>query len=113
MNPDPGQQISQLIARCQTDEGFKRKLLADPAATLKAEGVECPAGLTIKVMENTDKVFHLVIPAATTELSDEALDNVAGGWLDGGIHINYRPVFGHGPSALPTPEFKPTTRTIP
>ena len=75
-----GKKMSQLIAKCWADEGFKRKLLADPAATLKAEGVELPAGLSIKALENTDKVFHLVIPAKSADssnLSDEDLDKVA------------------------------------
>ena len=54
--------------------------MADPAATLKAEGAVLPAGLSIKVLENTDKVFHLVIPAKPAEMSDEDLDKVAGGF---------------------------------
>ena len=41
--------------------------------------MEVPAGLSIKALENTDKVFHLVIPAKPTDLSDEDLDKVAGG----------------------------------
>jgi len=76
---EQNKQMGQLIAKCWADEDFKAKLLADPAATLKAEGVELPEGLTIKAVENTDKVFHLVIPATPTELSEEDLDNVAGG----------------------------------
>ena len=76
---EQGKKMSQLIAKCWADEGFKRKLLADPAATLKAEGVELPAGLSVKALENTDKVFHLVIPAKPTDLSDEDLDKVAAG----------------------------------
>ena len=76
---EQGKRVSQLIAKCWADEGFKRKLLADPAATLKMEGLELPAGLSIKALENTDKVFHLVIPAKRTDLSDEDLDKVAGG----------------------------------
>ena len=76
---EQGKKMSQLIARCWADEGFKQKLLADPAATLKAEGVELPAGLSIKALENTDKVFHLVIPAKPTDLSDADLAKVAGG----------------------------------
>ena len=76
---EQGKKMGQLIAKCWADEGFKRKLLADPAATLKAEGAELPAGLSIKALENTDKVFHLVIPAKPTDLSDEDLDKVAGG----------------------------------
>jgi hypothetical protein len=75
--------MSQVIAKCWSDEGFKRKLLADP--TLKAAGVELRAGLSIKVLENTDKVFHLVIPAKpadlSKDLSDEELGEVVGGLL--------------------------------
>ncbi len=74
------QKISQLIAKCWADEGFKQKLLADPARTLKDEGAEVPAGLTVNVLENTDQVFHLVIPPKPTELSDDDLGRVAGGF---------------------------------
>ena len=79
---EQGKKMSQLIAKCWADEGFKKKLLADPAATLKAEGAELPAGLhgmSIVMVEDTDKVFHLVIPAKPTDLSDEDLDKVVGG----------------------------------
>jgi Nitrile hydratase, alpha chain len=76
---EQGKKMSQLLAKCWADEGFKQKVLADPAATLTSEGVELPAGLSIKVVENTDKVFHLVIPARPTELSDEDLDLVVAG----------------------------------
>jgi hypothetical protein len=76
---EQGKKMSQLIAKCWADEAFKRKLLADPAATLKAEGVEVPAGRSIKALADDDKVIHLVIPAKPTDLSDEDLDKVAGG----------------------------------
>ena len=76
---EQGKKISQLIARCWADEGFKQKVLADPAATLRAEGLELPADLSYVAHENTEKVFHLVIPAKPTDLSDEDLDHVAGG----------------------------------
>ena len=79
MNEEQGKKMSQLIAKCWADEGFKKKLLADPAATLKAEGTEVPAGLSIKALENDDKVVYLVIPAKPTDLSDEDLIKVAGG----------------------------------
>ena len=71
--------ISQLIAKCWADEGFKQKVLADPAATLRAEGLELPADLSYVAHENTEKVFHLVIPAKPTDLSDEDLHDVVGG----------------------------------
>jgi Nitrile hydratase, alpha chain len=79
---EQGRKMSQLLARCWADEGFKQKVLADPATTLTSEGVELPPGLSIKVVENTDKVFHLVIPAKPTDLSDEDLEMVAAGACD-------------------------------
>ena len=78
-NEEQAKQMNKIIAKCWADEGFKKKLLADPAATLKAEGADVPAGLTVKAVENTEKVFYLVIPAKPTDLSDEDLDKVAGG----------------------------------
>ena len=53
--------------------------MADPLGTLKAEGATMPDGLSVKVLENTDKVFNLVIPAKPTDLTDADLDKVAGG----------------------------------
>ena len=78
---EQSKQVSLLVAKCWADDAFKQRLLADPEGTLKAEGVafELPAGLTLKAVENTDKVFHVVIPAKPTDLSDEDLDQVAGG----------------------------------
>ena len=86
---EQGKKMNQIIAKCWADEAFKKKLLTDPAATLKAEGAEVPAGLSVKAVENTDKVFHLVIPAKPTDLSDTDLDKVAGGFvcgLSGGVN---------------------------
>jgi hypothetical protein len=79
---EQGKKISQLVAKCWADEGFKQKVLADPAATLRAEGVELPPGQSYVAHENTDKVVHLVIPAKPTELSDEDLAHAAGGTCD-------------------------------
>jgi hypothetical protein len=76
---EQGRKISQLIARCWADEDFKKKVLADPATTLRAEGLEVPAGLSYVAHENTERVVHLIIPAKPTELSDEDLAHVAGG----------------------------------
>ncbi|MDO8767491.1 MAG: NHLP leader peptide family RiPP precursor [Burkholderiaceae bacterium] len=80
---EQGKKMSQLIAKCWADEDFKEKLLADPALVLKAEGFDAPQGVTIKAIENTDTVFHLVIPAKSVDLSDERLDSVAGGFCCG------------------------------
>jgi len=82
---DLSQEINQIIAKCRSDQYFKQKLLADPKSALKAEGVILPDSVSVTVLENTDKVFHLVIPADPTDLSDADLDKVAGGdSIDGG-----------------------------
>src|SRR4029078_12828965 len=37
---EQAKKMGSVIAKCWSDDGFKKKLLADPAATLKAEGVK-------------------------------------------------------------------------
>jgi hypothetical protein len=76
---EQGKKISQLIAKCWADEGFKQKVLADPAATLRAEGLALPDDLSYVAHENTEKVVHLIIPAKPTDLSDEDLAHVVAG----------------------------------
>jgi len=73
-------QINNILSKCWADASFKQKLLANPAEVLKAEGVEIPAGYTIQVLENTDKVVNYVLPPnPNAELSDSELEAVAGG----------------------------------
>ena len=72
-------QFQQIIAKCWADEHFKQRLLSNPAETLKQEGMEVPAGVMVKVLENTAQVINLVIPQRPTDLDDEALVIAAGG----------------------------------
>ena len=76
---DQTRQYQQIIAKCWADAAFKQQLIADPAGTLKQEGMAVPEGMTIQVVENTDNVFHLVIPPKPDGLADDELDSVAGG----------------------------------
>jgi hypothetical protein len=70
----------KIVARAWRDPAFKAKLVADPHAVLKDAGVPIPAGMTVKVVENSASLFHLVLPPKPTgEFSDEALDRMAGG----------------------------------
>lgn len=64
---DHPEKIRQIIAKTWVDEDFKQRLLLDPVATLNAEGLEIPAGLEVRVVENTDSVYHLVLPAKPTD----------------------------------------------
>lgn len=56
------QQWAKIIAKAWADEDFKARLIADPAETLKAEDIEVPDGMIIKVVENTDKLTHILLP---------------------------------------------------
>ena len=70
----------RVITKCWEDEAFKERLLADPAATLAAEGVQVPEGIAINVAIDSKDVRTLVIPLPrTVELSDAALATVADG----------------------------------
>ena len=80
MNQDEqSKKLSQILAKCWSDESCKQKLMADPIGTLAAEGAKMPEGMSVHVTENTDKVFNLVIPAKPTDLTDADLDKVVGG----------------------------------
>ena len=70
----------KIITKAWRDPAFKAELIANPAAALKAEGIDMPAGMAVTVLENTEKHFNLVLPLVPSgELSDEALDGVSGG----------------------------------
>jgi hypothetical protein len=65
----------RVIAKAWADEEFKAALKADARAALASQGIEVPEGVTLKVMENTDRVIHLVLPQAPEmALSGEALE---------------------------------------
>jgi hypothetical protein len=83
MNEDQSKAMGKLIAKAWADDAFKARLLADPSAVLAAEGVQTPAGVTIKVVENTASVFNLILPARPADLSDEDIDSVAAGGFSG------------------------------
>lgn len=72
--------MMSLAARAWADDAFRAQLLANPAAVLAAEGIDVPAGLTVRVVEDTNAVVHLVLPARPDgELSDDVLTSITRG----------------------------------
>jgi hypothetical protein len=76
----------RLIQRSMEDEDFRQRLLDDPKGTLEQEmGDRLPEDVEVRVVEETAESIYLVLPSASPlvgeggELSDEALESVAGG----------------------------------
>ncbi len=76
---DQAKEYGKVVAHAWRDEAFKQRLIADPIAVLAAEGIEVPAGQQVRVVENTGQLTHLVLPVPPGELSDDELDQAAGG----------------------------------
>ena len=74
---------SQIVAEAWANAAFKKRLLADPAAALKEQGIDVPQGVQVKVVQDTAGLRHLVLPCGVEggELSEEALAHAAGGML--------------------------------
>lgn len=77
--------VSLAIARAWADPDYKSRLLASPSDALAETGIEVPAGMTVKVVENTSDTQHLVLPVAPPEageVSMDELEKIAGGDAD-------------------------------
>jgi hypothetical protein len=76
----------RLIERSLQDDAFRQRLLADPKAAVEEElGIQLPAGVQIRVVEETADTIYLALPSASPageggELSDQELEAVAGGY---------------------------------
>lgn len=109
-NEQQSKKIGDIMAKCWADESFKQKLLADANATLKAEGIDIPAGITVNIVENTSQVINYVLPRnPKAELSDADLEQAAGGKGCVGHDMGpivykddkrYDPDAYHGPSGM-------------
>ena len=81
----------QIVAKAWTDEAFKQRLLANPGAVLKEQGIQVPAEVEVKVIElqsvelQQPGQFLFVLPPKPEEVSDEELARVAGTGLLTGL----------------------------
>jgi len=72
--------MGQIVAKAWSDDEFKKRLISNPKEVGKEFGMNLPDGIEVKVVENTDKVFHFVLPPRPSdELSDVDLGGVSGG----------------------------------
>ena|SRR5579872_5947126 len=77
--------LSKVLAKALKDPKFKKRLIADPKSVLKEAGINVPADVKFKIIENNSKDITFVLPEnkAMEELSEEEMGKVAGGgWTD-------------------------------
>jgi hypothetical protein len=83
--PTRGEIDDLLRTRAKSDPGFRETLLKDPKAVLERLGARMPAELRVEAVEETSITLYVVVPSAEAgELSDSALEAVAGGAQAGG-----------------------------
>jgi Nitrile hydratase, alpha chain len=61
---DHGKKVAQFFARTWRDDKLKGQLKSDPKGTLRKHGFTIPDDVELKVLEDTPKVRHVVLPAA-------------------------------------------------
>ncbi|UKO95894.1 NHLP leader peptide family RiPP precursor [Nostoc sp. UHCC 0870] len=86
-----GQQFSReefntrIATKAWQDPAFRQELLSNPRAVIARElGTTLPDNLQVHVCEENDNNVYLVIPPVPSveeELSEEALEQVAGGYV--------------------------------
>ena len=54
---------SRVIAEAGSNSEFRRRLSEDLAEAVKPFGISVPAGVQVRIVENTDAVSYLVLPA--------------------------------------------------
>ena len=57
------QVYADVVTKYYGDPDFKAKVDADPTRVLKDEGLEIPEGASVKLLFNTEKLLHIVLPA--------------------------------------------------
>ena len=73
-----GKKWLQLVAQARADKTLKQRLVDTPVVVLQEHGINVRQGLDIRIVEDTDKVVYLNLPAKA-ELTDRDLDGVVGG----------------------------------
>ena len=68
-----------LVAQAWSDEDLKQRLIDDPANVLQEYGIDVPDDVELRVVEDTDRVKHLVLPPSPSDdLADDDLTSSPG-----------------------------------
>lgn len=78
--------LNLVQTKAASNPEFRSRLLTSANQALDSMGIQVPAGVTVRFVEDTAATWNFVLPArAGGELSDEDLGKAAGG-VGGGIH---------------------------
>jgi len=75
------QTITGIKKKASEDQTFRKLCLDNPDEAIKQiSGMEVPEGVKINIIENDTDIDHTIaLPPNKAELSEQELDNVAGG----------------------------------
>ena len=81
-DPQNQQKWAQLVTRAWADESLKQQLLNDPAPLLREYGIETPAGVDLRVVQDNGIIACMIQPQMFAgELTPSQLSGVVGGTL--------------------------------
>lgn len=85
---------AHIIAKAWKDEAYKQELLTNPKAVIEQEfGIHFAEEVNLKVLEENPSTLYFVLPmspmATAEELSEEQLEEVAGGLFGAAITVAY------------------------
>lgn len=92
MSVNKHEQLATVMAKANSDDAFRAKLLADAHTALSELGIDVPEGKTINFVENTSDTMNIILPPMPIEgeLSETELADLAGGVsATGGQGANY------------------------
>lgn len=72
----------KVIAKAMGDQVFRMRLIKNPKEALKDHGIELPANINLKVLEETAGTKYLILPQEQAgKLAEEDLKKIASGMI--------------------------------
>ena len=66
---------SKIVAKAWADDDYRANLIKDPMTVFAENGMTIPEGVEVRILENTESVFNLILPdKPSEELHDSQLD---------------------------------------
>lgn len=78
-NKQKKEKVIQVLKKAQKDKAFRKRLIDQPEATLKQEGIDVPHGMHVKFLEKQKDTYYYLLPSEYEELSEEEAMRMVGG----------------------------------